>query len=42
MLVLLMGGVRNVGRSDAFMWHDKRSRCREDWYFRSSSIKVFL
>jgi hypothetical protein len=40
MLVLLMGGIYEVSRWDGFMWYDISTKFHEDWYRRSSNIKV--
>jgi hypothetical protein len=41
-LVLLMRGIYKVRRWDGFMWHDIGTKFHEDWYRRSSNIKVLL
>jgi hypothetical protein len=38
MLVLLMGGIYDVRRWDAFMWHDILTKFNKDWYRCSSNI----
>jgi hypothetical protein len=36
-----MGEIYDVRRWNGFMWHDVHTEFHDDWYWRSSNIKVF-
>lgn len=42
MLVLLIKGIYEVGRWVEFIWHYAHTKFHDDWYSRSSNIKILL